>query len=105
MAFSGCVYAICCFFAQVYAFLCDKIDIRSYGDLENWIRARPGITETRISRYINNNICRAEDTVGLLIKRRDRLETASECAKGPTRYTQNTQRPQKLQGPQKKRYR
>ena len=105
MAFSGCVCAICCFFAQVYAFLCDKIDIRSYGDLENWARARPGIIETRISCYINNNICRAEDTVGLLIKRRGRLETASECAKGPTRCTRNTQRQRKLQGPQKKRYR
>ena len=100
MAFSGVVYAICCLFAQVYAFLRDKIDIRSYGNLENWIRARPGTTETRISRYINNNICRSEDAVGLLIERRGRLETASECAKGPTRYTQNTQRPQKLRGPQ-----
>lgn len=71
---------------EVYAFLCENRGIRTYNELLDWVDARPGIAESRVSKYINNNICRAEDSVRLLIQRRNRAEAASELSKGPTWY-------------------
>ena len=71
---------------EVYAFLCANRGIRTYNELLDWVDARPGIAESRVSKCINNNICRAEDSVRLLIQRRNRGEAASELSKGPTWY-------------------
>ena len=72
---------------EIFKFISDKPTVTSYDTLLTLIESRPGdVIARRISKFVNNNICKAQEVIDGLIERRDRKKSQKESELTPKAY-------------------